>query len=300
MKIVVSGGTGFIGSAIVRELLRQKTFEVTVMSRNSTKIKELFGDHVHARPGDVTRPETLETALQGHEAVIQCIQFPNHPVQNPRLGYTYEKVDAEGTENLCEAIKKTKINRVVYISGAGTDPHRPEPWFRAKVRAEAAVKNLGRDFVILRPSWVYGPGDRSLNRFVQFAKILPFVPVIGNGLSRVSPLFIEDLARVCVKALTYSTAKNKIIDIGGPHIMTMNEVQQTVLDVLGKRKPLFHQPVGLMKIVGSVAEFLPKPPLSREAIAFITMDIPVDCKTAEKIFDMRFTSLRDALMGYLK
>jgi NADH dehydrogenase len=170
----------------------------------------------------------------------------------------------------------------------------------AKNRAETAVKASGLPWVILRPSWVYGPGDRSLSKFVEFARFLPFMPVIGAGESRVAPVFIEDLAQACVAAVTQESAVGQTLEIGGPRNMTMNEVQKTVLDVLGKNKPLVHLPIWMMKTTGAVVNAtLPTPPFSPEAIDFITMDVPVDAKPAESLLGIKFRDLKTALESYL-
>jgi len=296
VKILIAGGTGFIGSEIVKAILIENKHQVIVLSRDPKKVKVGEG-----RLGDVTRIETLKNKFGDIDVVIQCVQFPNHPVQNSSKGYTYEKYDAEGTENICYNVKDSKVQRIIYISGAGTDSLRQEPWFKAKVRAEKAVKETGKEFVILRPSWVYGPNDKSLNRFIDFAKHLPLMPVIGDGKSRVSPVFVQDLAQLCLRAITVPPNAHETLDVGGPQVLTMNEVQRLVLKLLGKNKPLVHQPLWLMKIAGSMmTKILPNPPLSAEAIDFVNMDIPVDGRPVENLFNYEMKSLEDALKSYIK
>jgi nucleoside-diphosphate-sugar epimerase len=300
-RVLVAGGTGFIGSAIVRELLTHEAYNISVLSRNPEKARSIYGGRVQMVKGDITVPGSLEPALDQIDAVIQCVQFPNHPVQNPRKGFTYEKVDAEGTENLCRAVKNSSVKKIIYLSGAGTAPGKTEPWFRAKLRAEKAVQKTGRDFVILRPSWVYGPGDRSMTKFISFARHLPFMPVIGDGENRVTPLFIDDLAVFCVRALDSQEALNQIIEVGGPQTLTMNEIQSAVLKAMNRKKPLLHQSLWLMKIVSTVMNLiLSKPPLSAEAVDFVTADVPVDTERAEKIFGFKTTPLSEGLKKMLQ
>jgi len=289
MKILIAGGTGFIGSEIARIIAQDGHHQIIILSRNQ------------GRAGDITKVETLKNKFDDIDVVIQCVQFPGHPVQNLSKGYTYEKYDAEGTENLCYVIKNTAVKRIIYISGAGTDSLRQEPWFKAKVRAEKAVKETGKEYVIFRPSWVYGPNDRSMNRFIEFGKHLPLMPVIGDGQSRVAPVFVSDLAELCFRAITTPPNAHETIDVGGPEILTMNEVQKLVLKLLGKNKPLVHQPIWLMKIAGSMmTKVLSHPPLSAEAVDFVNMDIPVDGKPAEKLFDYKLKSVENALKSYLQ
>ena len=302
-KILVAGGSGFIGSTIVTELWKAEK-PVTVMSRHTPQARQrLRGIEVDYIKGDIRDPKTLPKALRGVETVICCVQFPNHPVENPLKGYTYKKFDGEGTRNLVAAAKEAGVKRFIYLSGAGVREGRPnlahEPWFRAKITAERAIVDSGIPYTIFRPSWVYGREDRSLNKFISFARSLPFVPVIGNGRNRVQPLFIIDLARVVTSALENPKAINRVYELGGPQILTMNEIVATILEVLEKRKRIVHQPKWLMKLASLPMKILPAPPLSPQAIDFITMEELVDNSRVLEDFDVKLTPLKKALATYL-
>src|SRR5450759_5563630 len=91
---------------------------------------------------------------------------------------------------------------------ADTAADAPKHWFRAKWRAEEAVRGSGIVYTIFRPSWIYGPGDRSLNRFLGMAKWLPFVPQIGNGRQLVAPVFVDDMGKLVADALETAAAEN--------------------------------------------------------------------------------------------
>src|SRR5262249_45136381 len=134
----------------------------------------------------------------------------------------------------------------------------------------------GIPYTIFRPSWVYGREDRSLNRFVKFARTLPFVPVIGDGKNRVQPLFILDLAKIVSMALENPKAINQVYEIGGPQTLTMNEIVATMLRAMGKHRPIVHHPAWFMKLAAGPLTLLPRPPLSPDAVDFITMEELVD------------------------
>src|SRR3990172_4543913 len=117
--ILVVGGTGFVGSAIVRELIARGQ-NVSVLSRDSAKAAGRFpGADVQFRRGDVTDAVTLPDAVAGVETVIASHQFPNSPIENAGRGFTFENVDAVGTENLVAAAKSAGVKRIIYLSGAG-------------------------------------------------------------------------------------------------------------------------------------------------------------------------------------
>jgi len=180
MRIVVTGGTGFIGREVVKRLLEIPGDEIVVTTRDPGGRDPWGGrvERVQAFAGD---PISLGKAMTRADVVVHAIQFPNHPVEDPKRGRSYLEVDGKGTEVAAAVAKKLGVRRFVYLSGAGAGQGRPQPWFQAKDRAEAAIRASGLEHALLRPSWIYGPGDRSMNRFVFFCRYLPVVPVIGNG-----------------------------------------------------------------------------------------------------------------------
>src|SRR5687768_5897887 len=106
--IVVSGGTGFVGSAIVQELLARGE-KPAVLGRSESKVRERFGDRVEARAGDVREPASLAGAFQGADVVINAVQFPNSPIENRRKGWTFEEVDYMGTRIQVDAAKAAGV-----------------------------------------------------------------------------------------------------------------------------------------------------------------------------------------------
>ncbi len=299
MRVLVTGGTGFIGGAIVQALRAAGgAHEVSILSRRASAPGATSGP-VARVAGDVRDPASLRRAVEGVDTVVHCVQFPNHPVENPRRGYTYAAIDGQGTVNLAAACREAGVRRLLYLSGAGTRPGRSEPWFQAKATAEQAVRDSGREWVIFRPSWVYGPRDRSLNRFVQLVRLLPVVPVIGNGQTRVQPVLVDDVARVVAAAVDEPRATGQVFELGGPERLTMDEILRTVQRVLGRHQPLVHVPVGLVKLQAALLALLPNPPLSPAAIDFILMEETVDPRPAEALFGVTFRDLEAGLRTYL-
>jgi NADH dehydrogenase len=296
--ILVSGGTGFVGSAIVRELLRRGE-KVAVLGRDAKKVRKLFDASVDVRAGDVRDPSTLGAAMRGADIVINAVQFPGSPIENRHKGWTFEEVDLKGTRNQVDAAKAAKVRRFVSISAVGASRDADKHWFRYKWEAEKYLQDSGLEWVIVRPAWVFGPGDVSLNRFLGFARILPFVPMFGNGQQDMQPAFVDDVGWVSAEAALKREAANKVFEIGGPEVMSMNDVVRTALDVQGKKRLLLHQPAVLGKLLGSVASVLPGPPLTADAIDFITGAATADNTIMNEVLHPRLTTLRDGLQTYL-
>src|SRR5580765_899266 len=191
---LVTGGTGFVGSEITQALRRN--FEtVRVLSRNPFHIppsrRTPGTEYVK---GDIFDDASLKEAIKGCDTLIIASQFDNAPFEDPSKGLTYMRVDGEGTERQIQAAKEAKVSRVLYMSGAGTMEGRVETWFQAKARAEKAVVESGMQYTIFRPSWIYGPEDKSLNKFAFFARISPIIPVIGTGKEKIWPVYVKDVA----------------------------------------------------------------------------------------------------------
>ncbi|MBX5492304.1 MAG: NAD(P)H-binding protein [Chloroflexi bacterium] len=300
MRVLVAGGTGLVGSAIIDQLLRlSQGHELRCLTRRPARPSP-WGPAVSLVGGDVRDLDSLRAALADTECVVHCVQFPNHPIESPRRGLTYEAIDGQGTVNLVAACRGTPVRRIVYLSGAGVRPGRAEPWFRAKWRAEEAIRASGLEYVILRPSWIYGPRDRSLNRFVAFVRHLPVVPVLGSGRNRVQPVFVQDVGLIGARAVDTPAATHQVIEVGGPEVLTMDQIIRTVQRVLGRRQPLVHVPAPLLKRLAAPLALLPAPPLTPAAIDFLLMEELVDPGPAQAIFGLEFRSLEAGLRTYLR
>ncbi|MEZ4846081.1 MAG: NAD(P)-binding oxidoreductase [Bdellovibrionota bacterium] len=138
-NILICGGTGFVGSAIAKKLTDQH--QVKVLTRSAHPKNPIAG--VHYVQGDISSVSDLEHAMENCDVVINAAQFNNAPFENPKKNLTYEKVDAEGTENVVAASKKMNISQILYISGAGVEEGKTENWFVAKLRAEKSIRNSG-------------------------------------------------------------------------------------------------------------------------------------------------------------
>src|SRR5260370_9504517 len=134
-----AGGSGCIGGAIARRLAASGSTNVRVLTRNPDKARlqlELPGvEFVHA---DIAQPASLANALKGANAIVDAIQFDGYPVENPRRGLTFERIDYGGVVALIDAPKESAIQQFIYISAAPVDQNSPHPGFRAKGRAERA------------------------------------------------------------------------------------------------------------------------------------------------------------------
>lgn len=300
MNIVVAGGTGFLGRAVAGALLACG-HAVTVMARNPGRVSaipQLAG--AAAISGDVTDAGTLTGRLSGADAVVCAVQFPNHPIEVERRGLTYDRFDRLGTENLIREAQGSGVERFFYLSGAGADPASDKVWYRAKGRAEESLRRSGLRYAILRPSWAYGPGDQSLSKLASIARFSPVVPQLGLRPQRIQPVHADDIAlavRRCFERI--DDAWNETYEIGGPDVMTMNEVLHTLLEVMGLRRLVVPVPVGLAKLGTAPLRLLPSPPMTPQGIEFAVQDGVVDTAKLREVLEVHPVALKEGLRRYM-
>jgi len=298
--VAIAGGSGFIGGAIARRLAAIATIRPRVLSRDPEQARRrlapLDADFVRA---EVTDPSSLKAALAGAQAIVSAVQFDGYPVEDPSRGLTFERVDYGGTVAMLEAAKACSVERFVYISGVAADEHSSHPAFRAKGRSERAIRESGLSYTIFRPSLVFGPGDSTVNLFVKTLRFAPVFAVPGTGRQRLQPIFVEDLAAGVALALTDNErARDQTFEVGGPEPMTFDDLIRLVMDVTGRHRPIVHIPEGMMRAAGFLAEKLPRPKFSRDAVTFVTADHVCDIAPLVEKLGIQLTPVRQA-MSYL-
>jgi len=330
MTILVSGATGFIGSAVTRHLLAAG-HAVRAMSRSTAAaLPKSIGDDVGRRAladgrltfvqADVTRPETLPAAVQGVEAVLQAAQFTGAPVEDPKRGLTYAAVDRDGTLNLLGALAlvygapttgpslarfPAGSPRFLYMSGITVSADATEPWNRAKWQAEEAIRGSGLDWTVVRSCWAYGPRDAALSRILGYSDYLPFVPIFGKGDGPLTPVFVEDVGRLFSLIIADAEeSRDKTFRLGGPDETTLAGFIKLALEAMGRHRPVLRIPKPLGRVQGALMQHLPGRPLTPDAVDFVSQAGAVteaDRDHLAKHFPgFETTPLREGLASYLR
>lgn len=177
----------------------------------------------------------------------------------------------QGTRDLVAAAKDTGVRRFVLMAALGADEGTKDlvPYYHAKWDMEQTVMGSGLEYVIFRPSFIFGPGGGALQRFARIAKLAPVTPIVGPGTQLIQPIWIEDVAAYFAAGVEKAEAANRTFELGGPDAVSWNEFWSRLKSALGIRRPSIHLPFALMRAQAMVLEKLPNPPVTRDQLKML-------------------------------
>jgi uncharacterized protein YbjT (DUF2867 family) len=289
VKIVVTGGTGFVGPHIVQRLI-DDGHVVRVLEHRPGSSAALPSQK--AVPGSMDDVESLRRAVEGQEVVVHLVAL----LSGSRA--EFERVMEQGTRHLLDASREAGVKRFVLMSALGTDEQTKDlvPYYHAKWQMEQDVKASGLEHVIFRPSFVFARGGGALAQFSKIAKLAPVTPIVGPGTQRIQPIWIDDVAAYFSAGVTRADAANRTFEVGGPDVVTWNEFWQRLKRAQGTRRPSVHLPFGLMRVQAAVLERLPSPPVTRDQLTMLAAgDNVVTSSDAVDTFGLPLVALDEQL-----
>jgi len=301
--ILVTGASGFVGGHTVPALLsagnrvvalvRSRAAGETVLAR----LPAAERSNVELRDGDVIHPATLAPAMVGVDAVVHLVAIP----RDVDGGADLARINTEGTRSVLGAMATAGVRRLVHMGALGVADDPPLHYASSKARAEAAVRDSGLDWTILKPSLQFGPGDGFFNIIAGLVRISPgIVPVPGDGKSRFQPIFVGDVAAIVVRSLADPGTIGETFELGGPRYWTYREITLEVLSALGKRRAIMPMPLPLIRLVAGAAELVHLPfPVATDQLRQLSLDNvgPLDLISSRFGFEPR---PMEGALGYLR
>jgi uncharacterized protein YbjT (DUF2867 family) len=264
--ILVTGGTGFVGSHVVRAL-RTADRPVRALARRPANAGELTALGVELAEGDMTDAASLRRAVDGAETVLHLVAIRSGSREQ------FARIMSGGTRDLIGAAREAGVRRFVLMSALTTSEQTRDlvPYYGAKWEMEQAVKESELEYVIFRPSFIFARDRGILPTFRRLAKLAPFTPVTGPGTQRIQPIWVDDVAEYFAKAIDLEAARNETWELGGPDAVSWNEFWQRLRSALGiNRRPIVHMPMAFMRANAVVAERLPGDiPLTRDLLTML-------------------------------
>lgn len=263
MTVAVVGATGFVGRAVVRRLA-DSGHRVIALSRDGERVAG-WQDGVEARAADVVTGRGLDEGLRGADAVVHLVAIPRESG-----GRKFEDVNVGGTVRVVQAAQRGGVRRFVHLSALGVVDDPGLAYLHSKWRGEQAVRSSELDWVVLRPSLLFGPGDGFFNLVkVTLKWWSPGLVVIpGSGDARFQPLAVDDLALAVERCVEDADRSRSVYEIGGPDWWTYRQIVDEVMRVTGMKRLPLGMPVPLLSAVTAVTDrVLPIFPVSHDQIS---------------------------------
>ena len=295
--ILVTGGTGFIGRSLIRQLT-EAGYPVRLLIRPSPRSPNLpRGVPVEVALTTLNDERSLRAAMAGVDTVYHLAGVERRGAYADLMA-----VDIQGTQAVVNAAKDAGVGRLFFLSHLGADRASAYPVFKAKAIAEEFVRRGGVDYTILRTALVFGPNDGFTTGLAQLLQALPFFFLVpGEGDTLLQPLWVEDLATALLWALDDEATRNQVYSLGGPEYLTFNDVLYLVMEKLRlHRTPVYLKPPYLRGITVLLETLFPSLPVSVYWLDYLAANRTCSLDTLPRFFNLmpaRMSHRLDYLRG---
>jgi NADH dehydrogenase len=240
--LLVTGASCEMGSFLIRKLLRPSLKVIALVNHSLVNVPGC-----EVRSGNLKNPELLARAVSGVEIVVHVAALTKSFRESD-----YFETNVTGTKNLIEACLEQGVQKIIYVSSLSASLDGGG-YASSKLEAEECIKKSGLKWVILRPSEVYGQrADDSINQLIQWVKKYYWVPVIGSGKSKLSPVFIDDVVSAMVLSIFNEELENRIVTLAGPEVLTYNALVDRIAAHFGVKRFKLHLPISLVKFTAMI------------------------------------------------
>lgn len=272
-QVLVLGGTGFVGRAVCAQLAARQV-RIRILSRDAAKARPLTVlpalEALHGSPHD---DATLRRAMAGVDAVINLVG-----ILHERGRDTFERAHVDLPRRVAQLCREANVTRLVHMSALKADPEGPSAYLRSRGRGEAAARAaFGQSgLTILRPSVIFGAGDRFVNLFAAMAQWAPVIPLAGAH-ARFQPVWVEDVARALVDCLEDERTRGQAYELCGPDVTTLAEIVLFAARTRGLRRRVIPLPGPVAALQALVMEKLPGPLMTRDNLRSMSIDNVCEC-----------------------
>lgn len=263
MKIFITGGTGFVGTHVRKELLR-RGHQLRLLVHSKTDSLEPGVEQVQ---GDITKSETLEGAAEGCQALINLVGIIR---EFPSRGISFHRLHVTATANALTMAKASGIERYLQMSALGTRADAVSEYHKTKFKAEELVRVSGLSWTILRPSLIFGPKDAFVNMLAENLRLAPIMPIMGDGRYRLQPIHGDDVARCFALSLELPATVGQTYELCGNDRFSYRELLDKIASAMGRSAPFKPRlPLGLMQMVIPVMQNIPQFPITMDQLQML-------------------------------
>ena len=299
-NVLVFGSTGFIGRSLTKRLL-QNGYKLICPVRNASRVKRniLSGDigQIEIVNFDIHNLDEIKNKIKGSDFVINLVGvlYEKNNLSFELVHYLLPKKIA----SYCELYKKPFL----HVSSLGSTFQSKSNYLVTKKMGEEFIENNNNNYIIIRPSTVYGEEDNFFNLFGKMAKLLPFLPLIKNGTTKFQPIYVNDLSLLIFNLLNnFDKYQNINLAAVGNEIFTFKEILSHVFYSLKKKERFFYIPSFLAIIQGKILEKLPKPLFTYDQYVTLSHDSisEGDQKFVSEILKQDLSNMKIITSRYLK
>ncbi|MHB8529174.1 MAG: complex I NDUFA9 subunit family protein [Caulobacteraceae bacterium] len=272
--VTVFGGSGFLGSQIVRALARQGLrLRVAVRRPGHAYRLPMLGDvgQIEIVQANLRDRPSVARALVGAQGAINAVGVLTETGRQ-----RFEALHAQGAAAVAEEARIAGVATFVHISALGADPDAIARYARTKAAGEAAVRSALPAAAIIRPSVVFGPDDHFFNRFAAMATTSPALPLIGGGATRFQPVYVGDVAAAVARILAGPGGEARTFELGGPAVYSFKELMALMLREIGRKRTLAPVPFAIAEVLGMVGDMMVAvslpPPITSDQVALLRRD----------------------------
>jgi uncharacterized protein YbjT (DUF2867 family) len=267
--VTIFGGSGFLGRHLVRALAK-RGYRIRVAVRRPDLAGHLQPQgrvgQIQAVQANVRYPASVDAAVRDADVVVNLVA-----ILFERGKQRFDAVHVAGADAVALAAA-TAGARLIHVSALGADENSPSLYARTKAAGEKAVLAASRSAMIVRPSILFGPEDDFFNRFGALARLSPFLPLVGGGLTRFQPVFVGDVATAIADMVDGKGKAGLTYEFGGPEVKTFKELMEYVLATTERRRLLLPIPFGLARFQSYFLQWLPKPLLTPDQVELLRTD----------------------------
>lgn len=294
MKILLTGGTGFVGTALRREL-KEQGHDVRLLVRPASVSRVDPREGFEVLAGDVLDTHACLRAVDHVDAVVHLVGIRR---EDPDHGKTYEAMHTEATYSIVDAARRTKVPRFVYMSALGARADAPSRYHRTKHEAEEIVKKSGMRWTFFRPSIIFGTGDEFHPIMAELVH-RSVVPIIDGGKSQLQPVSLRNVVGPMARSLTMPETQGKAFEVGGPERFKFIDIMYKVARYYGVWPNTFPLSKLFAKPLVKALQGLPKFPLTYEELLLLLEDNICDPTEFVKAFGVELDTYEDKLPSLL-
>src|SRR5882762_2462838 len=267
--VTVLGGTGFLGRRVVRHL-RYRGFPVRIASRHPDRGHRLFGPddpQLQSVEVDIHDERSIADALGGAYGVVNAVSLYVEHGQE-----TFHSVHVDSAQRVAAQARRAGVERLIHISGIGADAASQSRYIRKRGEGELAVWAAFPAAIFVRPAVMFGPDNAFLTTIIKLLRQLPVYPMFGRGLTRLQPVYVEDVAEAIGRTMQQPETPSPVFEFGGPRVYSYEEFLGAVAHQAGLAPRLIPIPFGVWHALAWTSEMFPSPLLTRNQVELMQID----------------------------